>query len=89
MWLPHSFVQKLSTGKSVEEVPDHLSVLQNVEGKHEMFEIETAPIVQAIAPPLDSTELDIERLTWGTRFALQQWVKWNTIEKTNGNDSKL
>lgn len=88
MWLPFSFVEKLSTGHSVEEIPKQLSVLQHVGGKNEQYSVETAPIVEAIAPPPDSSFLDIERLTWGTRFALQQWMKWNQ-NKTNEYGSKL
>lgn len=88
MWLPFSFVEKLSTGHSVEDIPTHLSILQHIEGKNEKYSVETGPIVEAIAPPPYSTQLDIERLTWGTRFALQQWMKWNQ-NKTNANESKL
>jgi hypothetical protein len=87
MWLPYPFVEKLSTGNSVEDLPKYLSILQNVNGKNENYSVDTGPIVEAIAPPIDSTQLDIERLTWGTRFALQQWMKWNVNKKPN--ESKL
>lgn len=87
MWLPSPFVEKLSTGNSVEDIPEHLAVIQHIEGKYHQFTVETGPIVKAIAPPPESTLLDIERLTWGTRFALQQWVKCNVNNKMN--ESKL
>ena len=87
MWLPYPFVKKISTGYSVEDIPEYLSVLQNVDGKNEKYCVDTGPIVEAIAPPINSTQLDIERLTWGTRFALQQWIKWN--KDKNAKESKL
>lgn len=89
MWLPFSFVEKIATGNSVEDIPKHVSVLQLLGDKNEQFEVDTEPIVEAMAPPPNSTPLDIERLTWGTRFALQEWVKWNSSKKLNVNDSKL
>ena len=89
MWLPFPFVEKLTTGNSVEDIPTHMSILQHVGGQKEEFDVETKPIMEAIAPPSDASELDIERLTWGTRFALQQWAKWNANNKLSTNNSKL
>ncbi len=89
MWLPFPFVEKISTGNSVEEIPKHISVLQRIGEKNEVFAVETKPIMDAIAPPSNATELDIERLTWGTRFALQQWIKWNVNNKASVNNAKL
>lgn len=89
MWLPFPFVEKLSTGNSSQEIPTKISVIQHVEGKLEYFQIDTDPIVKAVAPPADSTQIDIDRLTWGTRFALQQWTKWSIKNKLNTSDSKL
>ena len=89
MWLPFPFVEKLTTGKASERIPEELSVVQAVEGKQVSFKMATDPIVKAIAPPAESTAIDIDRLTWGTRFALQQWMKWNLEKKSNTNDSKL
>lgn len=83
MWLPGAFVEKLSTGRStVEPVPDFLTILQqsvdqNGQTTTEEVNIEAGPILQAVAPPPDSSPMDIDRLTWGTRFALQQWTKWD------------
>lgn len=78
MWLPASFVEKLSTGNSVEEIPQYLSVVQQTEeGKKNEVQIEAEPILQMIGPPPNSSQLDMERLSWGTRFALQQWTKWD------------
>ena len=76
MWLPTSFVEKLSTGhSSVGIVPEHLTILQHTvddngdKGTQEV-QIESEPILKAVAPPPDSTQMDIDRLSWGTRFAL-------------------
>ena len=87
LWLPYAFVEKLSTGNTVEEMPEFLSVLQESDGTMSQVQVEAAPIVDMIAPPPNTPQLEIERLSWGTRFALQQWVKWS--RNSIGSNSKL
>lgn len=88
LWLPYAFVEKLSTGHTIEEIPEFLSILQESGGEIQRVQIETAPIVDMIAPPANTPVLEIERLSWGTRFALSEWVKWNRNPNGSSN-SKL
>ena len=88
MWLPIPLVEKIATGISGEEAREHVSVfLRNTDGIPEEVEIETRPIIEQAAPPPGATVMEVERLTWGTRFALQRWVKW--VQGTATSFSKL
>lgn len=82
------FIEKISTGQAVEEIPTHLSLIQQIDGGTQEIPFETAPVLSAIAPPPDATAIEIDRITWGTRFALQQWLKWIKSDTLN-NSAKL
>ena len=59
---------------------------QESEKPAEDVEIPTATIVENLALPENATATDVERFSWGTRFALQQWTRWISL---NNSDSKL
>lgn len=88
MWLPLSLVEKISTGHTNNELPRNLHLMkQGLEEPAEVVEIPTTGIIQNLGLPENASPVDMERFSWGTRFALQQWVKWTVSLKTS--DSKL
>jgi len=87
MWLPFSLVEKISTGRTGYELPHVVYMTkQESEKPAEDVEIPTATIVENLALPENATATDVERFSWGTRFALQQWTRWISL---NNSDSKL
>lgn len=82
IWLPPAFVERMSQGSSVEDLPKHLSVIHQVDGQSQVMLVDAEPLAEAISPPPNSTEFDLERLTWGTRFALRRWIHWIKEDNT-------
>lgn len=88
MWLPFSLVEKISTGHTNDKLPSNLYLMkQGLEEPAEEVEIPTAGIIENLSLPENATPVDMERFSWGTRFALLQWVKW--IKNLKSSDSKL
>ena len=86
IWLPQPLVEKITTGVSSEKLPNNVCLFRmDLNGQLEETEIDTDPIVNKLAPPANSSLMDIERVTWGTKFALKQWIKWNEEMKSNGS----
>lgn len=82
------FVEKISTGNASVDIPTTLSLIQQIDGSAVEVPFETGPVMNALAPPPNATAFEIDRLTWGTRFALRQWVEW--MRSTNpSSNSKL